>query len=93
MTSNHPDRAARSQVVDAARAATRSTIGRFALDQGAQVISRPAFPGSDITVKDVEPIAGLCAAYDVEMGAHHIAATTSATPAKPGTRGTTSAWP
>jgi hypothetical protein len=59
MTSNRPDPRARNRVIDAARAASRSTIERFALDQGAQVISRPAFRGSDRTVRDVEPIAGV----------------------------------
>jgi hypothetical protein len=67
MTTSQPDPAARNRVIDAARAAARSTIARFALDQGAEITSRPAFRGSDRTVKDVEPIAGVRAAYEIEL--------------------------
>lgn len=67
-----PDPSARRRVVDDARAAARSTIERFALDQGGKVVTRPAFRGADRTVKDVEPIAGLRAAYQVELAARHV---------------------
>ena len=70
MTSTDPS--ARSRAIDAARAAARNTIERFALDQGATIIARPAFRGSDRTVKDVDPIAGLRAAHDLEHAVRNL---------------------
>jgi len=71
MTATPSDPSAESRVIDAARAAARSTIEGLALDHGAQVVTRPAFRGSDRAVKDVEPLAGLRAAREVELAARY----------------------
>jgi len=39
----------------------------------AEFTTRPAFPGSDITVRDVEPLAGTRSARDIELGSRHAA--------------------
>jgi hypothetical protein len=57
----------------AARNQTRAAIQRLALDSGAPVIQRPLFAGSDITVRDVEPLAGARAARDIEHAAQRSA--------------------
>src|ERR1022692_755993 len=60
---------AREKAISAARrAASRAAID-LARDNGAQVISRPAYRGAQSTIQDVEPLAGLRAAREVELGA------------------------
>jgi hypothetical protein len=59
----------RQQVIDAARNAARNATYTIARDNGAAVITRPAYPGSDRTVRDVEPLAGLATARDLELAA------------------------
>jgi hypothetical protein len=62
-----PDERARAS--DAAR---RALIG-LARDRGAELITREAYRGSDMTVHDLEPLAGARAARDIELGARHAA--------------------
>jgi hypothetical protein len=64
---NDPDERAR-----ASEAARRAVTG-LARDRGAEFITRPAFPGSDITVRDVDPLAGARSARDIELGSRHAA--------------------
>ncbi len=56
-----------------ARNAARREAFTLARDDGAQIISRPAYRGSDRTVRDVEPLAGMQAARDLELGARQTA--------------------
>src|ERR1022692_3611209 len=62
-------REAREKAVSAARRAAHRAVFDLARDQGAQVISRPAYRGAQSTIHDVEPLAGLRAAREVELGA------------------------
>src|SRR5262249_56920869 len=64
---NSPDERAK-----ASDAACRAVIG-LARDRGADLITRPAFHGSDITVRDLEPLTGARAARDIELAAWHTA--------------------
>jgi len=64
-------REAREKAVSDARRAARRAAIDLARDQGAQVISRPAFRGAQSTIQDVEPLAGLRAAREVELGARY----------------------
>ena len=66
-------REARQKSVWAAQSAARRAAIGIARDQGAQVISRPAYRGAQSSVQDVEPLAGLRAAREVELGARHAA--------------------
>jgi hypothetical protein len=59
----------RARASDAARTAL---IG-LARDRGAQFITRQAFGGSDLTVRDLDPLTGARAARDIERGARHAA--------------------
>jgi hypothetical protein len=59
----------RGRASDAARVAL---IG-LARDRGAEFITREAFYGSDVTVRDLEPLDGARAARDLELGARHAA--------------------
>jgi hypothetical protein len=62
-------REAREKAISAARrAASRAAID-LARANGAQVINRPAFPGAQSTIQDVEPLAGLRATRQVELAA------------------------
>src|SRR5215470_5700152 len=54
----------------ASAAACRAVI-RLARNRGANLITRPAFHGSDITVSDLDPLTGARAARDIELGARH----------------------
>lgn len=49
--------------------AARNATFTLARDGGAETITRPAFAGSDWTVRDVEPLAGMSAARDLELAA------------------------
>jgi hypothetical protein len=62
---NSPDERAR-----ASDAAHRAIIG-LARDRGADLTTRPAFHGSDITVRDLEPLIGTRTARDIELAARH----------------------
>jgi hypothetical protein len=62
-----PDERARAS--DAAR---RALIG-LARDRGAEFITWQAYRGSDMAIRDLEPLAGARAARDVELGARHAA--------------------
>jgi len=42
-------------------------------DAGAPVITRPLYHGADTTVQDIEPLAGMRAAREIELGARHTA--------------------
>ncbi|MBO0819349.1 MAG: hypothetical protein J2P26_00710 [Nocardiopsaceae bacterium] len=67
-----PEPRARHNTLDnlmAARDEARRAVHRVALDDGAQTISRPAFPGAQATVRDVEPLAGARAARKIELAA------------------------
>ena len=64
-------REAREKAVSDARWAARRAAISLARDQGAQVISRPAYRGAQSAIQDVEPLAGLRAAREVELGARH----------------------
>jgi len=62
-------REARKKAISAARRAARRAAIDLARDEGAPVISRPAFRGAQSTIPDVEALAGLRAARQVELGA------------------------
>lgn len=64
-------REAREKAVSAARWKARRAAIDLACDQGAQVISRPAFRGAQSTIQDVESLAGLRAAREIELGARY----------------------
>ncbi len=59
----------RQHAIDAARNAVRNATYTIARDTGAEVITRPAYPGSDRIIRDVEPLAGLATARDLELAA------------------------
>jgi hypothetical protein len=48
-------------------------IRGLARDRGAETITRPNFPGSRLTVHDMEPLTGARAARDIELTARHAA--------------------
>ena len=48
-------------------------IRDLARDRGAEFIARPNFPGSRLTVHDLEPLTGARAARDIELSARHAA--------------------
>ncbi len=58
----------------AARVTARREAVRLARQQGAEVISRPIYRGDkEPAVRDVEPLAGACAARDLEFAARRAA--------------------
>ncbi len=57
----------------AASAAARRAVTGLARDRGAEFTARPAFRGSDRTVRDLEPLTGARAARDLELAARHTA--------------------
>jgi hypothetical protein len=59
----------RQHAIDAARNTVRNATYTIARDTGAAIITRPAYPGSDRTVRTVEPLAGLATARDLELAA------------------------
>jgi hypothetical protein len=73
MTAPSPQPRDRRQAFDAARSAARRQTFTLARDNGAQTMTRPAFRGSHTDVRDVEPLAGMQAARDLEIGARQIA--------------------
>jgi hypothetical protein len=64
---NDPD--ARAQ----ASAAAHRAITGLATGRGAEFITRPACPGSDLTVRDFEPLTGARAARDIELATRRAA--------------------
>jgi hypothetical protein len=56
----------------AVRNEARNAVRRLAIDAGAQLTTRPLFPGADVTTRDVEPAAGLRAARDLEHAARRL---------------------
>ncbi len=64
---NGPDKRRRAST------AAYGAIRDLARDRGAEFITRPAFQGSDVTVRNLEPLAGARAARDIELGARHAA--------------------
>jgi hypothetical protein len=71
MSTADPARQAREQRIRAARAAARRAALDLAVRDGATVVSRPAFRGADSVVRDVEPLAGLRAIREIELGARY----------------------
>jgi hypothetical protein len=69
MPSSRPLPADRQRAIDAARNTVRNATYTIARDAGATIITRPSYPGSDRTVRDVEPLAGLVTARDLELAA------------------------
>ena len=53
--------------------AVRRALIVLARDRGAELITRQAYRGSDMTIRDLEPLAGARAARDIELGARHAA--------------------
>ena len=53
--------------------AVRRPLIVLARDRGAELITRQASRGSDMTIRDLEPLAGARAARDIELGARHAA--------------------
>lgn len=71
MSPAETDREARDKAVRAARWAAHRAAIDLARDTGATIVSRPAFRGAQSTVQDIEPLAGLRAARDLELGARY----------------------
>lgn len=70
MTSEYAESVSR---VDAVRRAARRAALELAREDGAQIVRRPIFAGADVTARDVEPLAGLRASRELEIGARYIA--------------------
>ena len=51
----------------------RRAVTGLARDRGAEFTTRPIFADSDLTVRDLEPLAGARAARDIELGARYAA--------------------
>jgi hypothetical protein len=73
MSPSHASPDDRQDAVRAARNAARNSAFTLARETGAGTITRPAYPGSDRTVRDVEPLAGMTASRDLELAARHTA--------------------
>lgn len=71
MTASERSREAREKSARAARNAARRAAIDLARQDGAEVIRRPGFRGSQISIGDVEPLAGLRPAREIELGARH----------------------
>ena len=67
---NDPD--TQAQAASPAYRAGRA-IRDLAHDRGAESITRPNFPGSRLTVHDLEPLTGARAARDIELASRHAA--------------------
>src|SRR5215469_7433641 len=66
---NEPRRNEDAALIDASCRAARRAVIDLAVQRGADVIRRPAYPGAQPSVRDVEPLAGLQAALELEHGA------------------------
>jgi hypothetical protein len=62
-----PDEQARAY-----RAAGQAVLG-LARERGAELTTRPLFPSAEVTVRDVDPLAGARAARDIELGSRRSA--------------------
>ncbi len=71
MTASEHGRDPRESTARTARNAARRAAIDLALLEGAEIIGRAAFRGSQISIRDVEPLAGLRAARGIELGARH----------------------
>jgi len=63
----------RDTAIRAARNTARRAAINLARDTGAPLVTRPLFHGADTTVQDVEPLDGMRAAREIELGARHTA--------------------
>ena len=57
------------RVLRTARDAARRAAFEIARSAGAQIITRPAYQGAQMAIRDVEPLAGMRASRQVELGA------------------------
>jgi len=71
--STHDDLPDRITAAARARRLARGVARKVAVEDGSAVVTRPLYPGSETEISDVEPLAGFRAAYDLELGARHIA--------------------
>jgi len=62
-----------AQDIAAARGEARRAAIRLARDRGADLVSRPAWPGAQTDVRDLRPLDGARSARDIELGARHAA--------------------
>jgi hypothetical protein len=69
MSTPEANREARVKAIQSAQEAAHRTAFELARDAGAPIISRQEYHGSRFNVQDVEPLAGLKAAREVELGA------------------------
>lgn len=69
----HDRRRSALQAVEAARRIARRGVLGVAVRNGSQVVSTPTFPGALTQSKDAEPMAGLWAAYELELAARQVA--------------------
>ena len=67
------DYEARAKALRAGRSAARRATMDLARDANAAIISQPLFPGAQSTIRDVEPLAGLRASRDLELGVRYTA--------------------
>jgi len=68
-----PDSASGPDERRRATAAAHGAIRDLAADRGAEFTTRPAFPGSDITIRDLDSLTGARAARDIELAARRAA--------------------
>src|SRR5712691_3470251 len=61
------------RAVDRARRLAHRAAMEAAIEDGAQALRRPAYPGAEYEVRDVEPMAGFRAAHELEIGARYTA--------------------
>jgi hypothetical protein len=69
MSMHRNNSANRRRAIIAARTTARGAVFTLARDAGAETITHSAFPGSDRTIQDVEALAGMSAARDLELAA------------------------
>jgi len=63
---------ARAETARIARAAARRAALDLARQGGAEVISRPPYRSARTTIPDIEPLAGMRAAREIELGSRRI---------------------
>jgi hypothetical protein len=63
----------RAKQFAAIRDHARQAVAGLARCRGAEFTTREADRGSGMTVRDLEPLTGACAARDIELGARHAA--------------------
>jgi len=72
MDAAHESRQAREETARIARAAARRAAFDLARHGGAEIISRPPYRGARTVIPDVEPLAGMRAAREIELGSRRI---------------------